>query len=69
MAEPRERLLSPKEIAQRLNVTRDSVYRWIENGELRAIDLRATSEKPRWNIPESALDAFLAARSNIAEPI
>ena len=63
-AEQLERMLSPKEVAQRLNVTRDTVYQWIGSGELRAVDLRASSAKPRWNIPESALGEFLAGRSN-----
>ena len=64
MDEKRERMLSPKEVASRLQIARETVYAWIESGELRALDLSATGSRPRWSVPESALEAFLDARSN-----
>jgi excisionase family DNA binding protein len=46
-------------------VSDKTVRRWIQNGELKAINVgrNPNGRKPRWRISQSALDAFLAART------
>ena len=62
-----QELLSPAEVARRLGVGEAKVRRWIEIGQLRAVDL-ATEPGPakrrRWRISEENMTAFAAARSN-----
>lgn len=59
------RLLTPKEVAARLGVSRDTVYSWIERRELEAIDLSVSgSSRSRWHVSEGALAAFMRRRSN-----
>ncbi len=48
------RLLDPEEIARHLKVTRRTVYRWIESGEL-----RACKAGKHWRVREDDLEGFL----------
>lgn len=43
-----------KEVAERLRVTRQAIYNWIESGRLAAVKVGRSTR-----IPESALDAFI----------
>jgi len=56
-------MLSPDEIALRLNLSRRSVYRLIDRGELPATRLGSTRNAPL-RVPEAALDAWLWATPN-----
>jgi excisionase family DNA binding protein len=58
-----ERLLTPREVAARLNVSVRTVYLWIESGRLSVVRLSARCTR----VPESALDVLLA--SSESEPI
>lgn len=54
------------EIAERLQVDRDTVSAWVRSGQLPAIDItKAASKKPRWRITSEAFSGFLQARSNV----
>jgi excisionase family DNA binding protein len=57
--------LTVHDVAERYAVTGRTVAAWIRAGELLAVDCsrRSGSKKPRWRIPQSALDAFEALRS------
>ena len=59
--------LSPLEVAGRLGVGEVKVRRWIELGQIRAVDV-ATQPGPgrrrRWRIAVEDLAAFETARSN-----
>ena len=56
--------VTPADIAKALGVNRTKVLAWIRRGELRAVNVAATSgRRPRWRIAQEALDAFLIARS------
>lgn len=54
-----EQLLKIKDIAQRLNIERNTPYRWIQRGHLRAI--RTASGMVR--VKQSDFEAFLAGRT------
>jgi excisionase family DNA binding protein len=52
-------------VAQQFGVSPHKVLRWIEIGELTAVNVAATtSSRPRWRISQEALDAFIAARQS-----
>lgn len=65
------RFLTPPTIAKRLGVNTRSVYRYIDDGELRAFDTseRKGEGKPRWKIDPADLARFLASRSNTTNPV
>lgn len=51
-------------IADSLAVKEEKVLYWINAGELGAIDVsERRASRPRWRIPATALESFLAARS------
>jgi len=54
--------LTVQNIAERLKISRDTVYRWIESGELAAIDIGVDS-RPRYRVSEEALATMLKARA------
>jgi excisionase family DNA binding protein len=62
------RWLTIQEVALRLHVSRDTVERWINAGDLRAVNvggrLGKESRRHSWRIPSESLDAFLDARAN-----
>lgn len=49
-----EKYYSPREIANKYNVTSSAVNKWIKQGKLKAIKLGNV-----WRIPESALQEFI----------
>ena len=60
--------LTIQEVALRLQVSRDTVERWITTGNLRAVDVngrpKKQSRRSLWRISAKSLDAFLDARAN-----
>lgn len=54
--------LTPEQVARRFNVSVETVYRWIESGELAAMDVRGIGEKSRWRMSETDVAAFAAKR-------
>ncbi len=58
---PRARILSPRQIADYLQVREREVLRWLRGGDLRG--LRADNE---WRVSERQLGAFLEERANIS---
>lgn len=59
------KLLTPKEVASKVGVSRETVYAWIEERMLEAVDLSAGGV-PRWHVSESALAAFIESRKRPA---
>jgi excisionase family DNA binding protein len=49
-----EEYLTVEEVAQRLKVTKQAIYNWINEGKLRAVKAGRSTR-----IPVSAVDAFL----------
>jgi len=62
------RWLTVRHVAQRLNVSRDTVVRWIQNGLLSAVDVGTCSSigphRASWRISPESLQAFLKARAS-----
>ena len=60
--------LTIQEVALRLQVSRDTVERWITTGNLRAVDVngrpKKQSRRSLWRVSATSLDAFLEARAN-----
>jgi excisionase family DNA binding protein len=54
--------LKPEEVAARLRVSRDTVYRAIASGQLRAVRL---SERGSLRVPEDALEAALGEQRRL----
>jgi excisionase family DNA binding protein len=56
--------LTVSAVACALGVRRGKILNWIARGELVGVNIadRATG-RPRWRIPQAALDSFLAMRS------
>lgn len=62
-------VMSPRELAKFLGVSKDKVLAWIHAGQLQAIDVRSPdSSRPQYRIPGDAVHAFSAARSNSTRP-
>jgi len=49
-----EDLLTPSEVAERLRVNREVVYKWLQSGKMKGIRVGRL-----WRIRSSDLDAFL----------
>lgn len=49
-----EDLLTPSEVAERLRVNREVVYKWLQSGKMKGIRVGR-----HWRIRSSDLDAFL----------
>jgi len=68
-APPLVEVLSPRELAGRLSVSKDKVLAWIHAGELQAIDVRsAHSARPQYRIPSEAVRAFIDSRTHHGRP-
>lgn len=50
----REDLLTPLEVAERLRVNREAVYKWLQSGKMKGVRVGR-----HWRIRSSDLDAFL----------
>lgn len=57
--DPDDRLVTPDIAAKRLNVTRETVYRWMKAGDLRHITPRGGGSRPRKLIRESEIQRHL----------
>ncbi|WP_093724417.1 helix-turn-helix domain-containing protein [Streptomyces sp. DI166] len=58
-----DKLLSIQSVAEILDVSRRSVYRYIALGELSAIDLRTGTERSRVRVPGSDVKALVERRT------
>ena len=62
------RWLTIQEVAARLQVSRDTVERWINSGSMHAVDvssqLKKRSCRPLWRISAESLETFLERRAN-----
>jgi excisionase family DNA binding protein len=57
--------VTPRQLAQYLGVDQGKVLRWIQNGELKGINVSETQRfggRPRWRIPPDALKEFFQTR-------
>jgi excisionase family DNA binding protein len=61
-----DRFLTPPAVGKILGCGSDKVLELIRNKELRAANLASGSQRPRWKINPSDLQAFLERRSNSA---
>jgi excisionase family DNA binding protein len=50
------------EVAERLKVSRRTVYRWVQSGDLQAHKLGPDKPGVEWRIGEEDLEKFLEAR-------
>lgn len=58
--------VTPGEFAAQRGLRHHTVYRWIETGELEAIDLRAPgTSRPAWKISPEAVARFDQRRSSL----
>jgi excisionase family DNA binding protein len=60
-----ERMLTVREVARKLQVTEESVRRWLRGGLLRGVPLRG---RAGWRVPESELRRFLEERLKSGRP-
>jgi len=60
---------SPRDLARRYGVAIEKIHSWIHCGDLRAVNIATrTSQRPRFRIRQSDLEAFEAARSTTPPP-
>lgn len=61
----REKYYTPEEVAERLNVSTDTVRRYISQGLIKASKLGGVDEKNKrhWRIKQSDLDLFMERSS------
>jgi excisionase family DNA binding protein len=61
---------SVRDLCERYHVSVHTVLEWIRSGELRAVNVgrRPGAKKPRWRIPQAALDDFELARTATPPP-
>jgi excisionase family DNA binding protein len=66
MREPEsDRLLTVEEIAERLNLSTETIRRWLRSGRLRGI--RIGARRAGWRIPERDLAAYLRDQMSMTE--
>lgn len=53
------------EVARILNLTPQTVRDLIATQQLRAIDVSIRQQKPRWRIPDEALQQFIQQRATV----
>jgi len=56
--------LTVHHVAERLNVSDETVRRWIASGELEAVNVGADAKHPIHRTSEAALQAFLSGRAS-----
>jgi len=56
-----------REYAEQIGVAVDTVYGWIQAGDLRAVNVGA-GRRPTWRIPLEATHDFERARTNAPQP-
>jgi excisionase family DNA binding protein len=60
---------SVRNAAEELGVCQHTILQFIRSGELRAVNVaRPGAKKPRWRIPQAALDLFLLVRTATPPP-
>ena len=61
--------LRPRDVSKALGVKYEQVLGFIRRGDLKAINIAVNPNgRPRWRIPEAAIELFAAARSSRTEP-
>ena len=64
--------MTVKDIAEWLQVSRDTVERWIHAGTVRAVDVSSggngSSRRPSWRISSASLQEFMHRRANYVPP-
>jgi excisionase family DNA binding protein len=64
---PAREFITPPELAREYRVCVDTVYTWIRNGELRALNLAEhPNGRPRYKIDRADIKAFEERRSSTA---
>jgi len=64
-----DRVTTPNSLAKQLGVRPQKVLGWIARGELRAINMAATTAgRPRWKILPEDLERFFDSRAATAPP-
>jgi len=67
MREPdADRLLTVEEVAGKLNLTTETIRRWLRTGQLRGV--RIGARRAGWRISERELAAYLDAQMSMTEP-
>lgn len=62
--------LTPPDVAKRYGVKPAKVLRWIETGELEAVNVaERPTGRPRWRVSLDALQTFERRRSSRPEPL
>lgn len=61
--------LTPPQIAARLRVKPHKVLVWINSGRLRALNISAGAERPRYRVHEADLEVFLDSLAVNKPPI
>lgn len=56
-------LLTLDQVAERMAVSRNTVERLVESGELKAIDIHCSGRRPRLRVLETELAAFYKRRA------
>jgi excisionase family DNA binding protein len=61
---------SVRQICERFNVTQQTVLRWIQDGQLAALNVarRLGGKRPTWRVSEQAIEAFEALRTATPPP-
>ncbi|MSR55803.1 MAG: DNA-binding protein [Gemmataceae bacterium] len=54
--------LTVQTVADQLTVKQQAILDWIRTGQLVAVNVGRGTERPRWRIASTDLDAFLAGR-------
>ena len=61
-----KRFLTPPQIGKILGVSKEHVVKFINRGELRAVNT-SLKDRPRWKVSQENFDAFMKSRSNESE--
>ncbi|WP_286014613.1 helix-turn-helix domain-containing protein [Streptomyces sp. ATCC 21386] len=62
-----DKLHSVRSVAEMLDVSRRSVYRYIESGELTVVDMRTGVERSRVRIPGREVEALIERRMALSK--
>ena len=72
VSEPSAVWMTVKDVAEWLQVSRDTVERWIHAGTVRAVDVSSggngSSRRPSWRISSASLQEFMHRRANYVPP-
>lgn len=62
---PKHTWITPAQVAEQFGVAVGKVLKWIQRGELAAVNVASTTAgRPRWRISPEALDGFLQRRQS-----